>query len=99
MAPNLSPGNGGARLYDRLARHARLTPGAEAATEPERTLTYAALKAEIDACASALIEAGVEVGDRVATLAAPGLDFLVTFLAAASVGAVWTGLNPRYADP
>src|SRR3546814_6024767 len=47
----------------------------------------------------AMIAAGVGPGDRVATLAAPGLEFLVSFLASASVGAIWVGLNPRYADP
>src|SRR3546814_8708443 len=46
-----------------------------------------------------MIAAGVERGDRVATLAAPGLDFLVTFLATAAIGGIWVGLNPRHAEP
>jgi acyl-CoA synthetase (AMP-forming)/AMP-acid ligase II len=99
MASDLSPGDGSRRLYDRIAGHARRAPQAEAAAAPERNLTYAELKNEIDACASALISVGVHAGDRVSTLAQPGLDFLVTFLASAAVGAVWTGLNPRYAEP
>jgi acyl-CoA synthetase (AMP-forming)/AMP-acid ligase II len=99
MTPERSPGAGDHRLYDRIAAHARRAPDADAAIEPGRSLTYAGLLAEIDACATALMAAGVRVGDRIATLAPPGLDFLVTFLASASVGAVWTGLNPRYADP
>lgn len=99
MTPDRSPGNGDHRLYDRIAAQARLAPDADAAIGPERSLSYAGLLAEIDACAAALIAVGVQVGDRIATLAPPGLDFLVTFLASASVGAVWTGLNPRYADP
>lgn len=99
MAPDLSPMNGRERLYDWIAGHAGLTPEAEAATAADRRMTYAGLKAEVDACATALIAAGVQVGDRVATLGQPGLPFLVTFLASAAVGAIWTGLNPRYADP
>lgn len=99
MASDPMQDGGPNRLYDRVAEHARLTPQAEAAVAPERSLTYAELKAEVDACAAAMIAAGVQIGDRVATLAAPGLEFLVTFLASAAVGALWTGLNPRYADP
>lgn len=87
------------RLYDYLVRHARLSPRAEAATDPRRRLTYAELKTEVDDCAAAMIATGVGIGDRVATLAPPGLEFLVTFLASATVGAIWSGLNPRYADP
>src|SRR3546814_20506479 len=38
-------------------------------------------------------------GDRFATLAASCLEFRGSCLASASVGAIWVGLNPRYADP
>ena len=99
MTPENTPGGGELRLYDRIAAHALLAPHSDAAIGPGRSLTYAGLLAEIDACAATLIAGGVRVGDRIATLAPPGLDFLVTFLASASVGAVWTGLNPRYTDP
>ena len=46
--------------------------------------------------ARALIAAGVAKGDRVATLATPHPDFWMIFLATASIGAIWVGLNPRY---
>ena len=49
---------------------------------------------QITACARALVALGVERGDRVATLASPGSDFLVTFLATVRIGAMWVGLNP-----
>lgn len=87
------------RLHDCIRRWADVHPHAEAAIEPGRRLSYASLLEAVDACASALVAAGVERGDRVATLAAPGLDFLVTFLATAAIGGIWVGLNPRYADP
>src|SRR5690606_9438948 len=35
-------------------------------------------------------------GDRVAMLSTPRPEFLIVFLAAARIGAVWVGLNPRY---
>src|SRR5690606_21368637 len=76
MASDLMPDGGPNRLYDRISDYARLTPQAEAAVAPERSLTYAGLKAEVDACAAAMIAAGAQIGDRVATLAAPGLEFL-----------------------
>jgi acyl-CoA synthetase (AMP-forming)/AMP-acid ligase II len=43
-----------------------------------------------------MLAAGIEKGDRVATLAPPGLDFLQSYLAATRIGAIWVGLNPRY---
>lgn len=86
-------------LHGCLHHWARRHPGADAGIEPGRRYSYADLSEAVDACASAMIAAGVSPGDRVATLAPPGLDFLVTFLATASIGGIWIGLNPRYADP
>src|SRR3546814_16047197 len=57
------------------------------------------LKDAVDDCARGLIAAGAKRGDRIATLTVPGPDFLVTFLATASVGCIWVGLNPRYTNP
>ena len=87
------------RLHDYVHHWARDRPQADAAIGPARRLTYAALVDAVDACAAGMIAAGVERGDRVATLATPGPDFLVTFLATAAIGGIWVGLNPRYADP
>lgn len=58
--------------------------------------TYRALAEAVDRVASGILAAGVEPGDRVATLSTPRPEFLVTYLAASSVGAVWQGLNPKY---
>ena len=57
---------------------------------------FGELADRVDACAQGLLAAGVGPGDRVATLSPPHPDFYVTFLAAASIGAIWLGLNPRY---
>jgi acyl-coenzyme A synthetase/AMP-(fatty) acid ligase len=43
-----------------------------------------------------LIHAGVAPGDRIAMLAAPGVQFLSSFLATSAIGGIWVGLNPRY---
>jgi acyl-CoA synthetase (AMP-forming)/AMP-acid ligase II len=89
----------GNRLHDCVRTWAALRPHADAAVEPGRRLSHAALRDTVDACAAAMIAAGVERGDRVATLAVPGVDFMVTFLATAAIGGVWVGLNPRYTAP
>lgn len=89
----------GRRLHDVLDAWATERGATEAAICGDRRLTYAELRVAVNDTASALIAADVMPGDRVATLAPPGIDFLVTFLAAASVGAIWVGLNPRYTDP
>src|SRR3546814_20677846 len=99
MTPDDLQAVAGTRLHDCIAGHARHDSRAEAATAPGRCLSYGELVAEADACAMAMIAAGVGPGDRVATLAAPGLEFLVSFLASASVGALLVWLNPCLADP
>jgi len=61
--------------------------------------TFGELADRVDDAARALLAAGVAPGDRVATLSPPHPDFYVTFLATASIGAIWLGLNPRYQLP
>ncbi|MEM7727982.1 MAG: AMP-binding protein [Pseudomonadota bacterium] len=59
-------------------------------------MTYAQLGERVAGCADALSALGVGHGDCVAALTHPGADFLVSFLAAGRLGAVWLGLNPKY---
>jgi acyl-CoA synthetase (AMP-forming)/AMP-acid ligase II len=84
------------RIGDYLRHHARVTPDREAVVAGGLRMTYADLDARVDRCARALIAAGVAKGDRVAMLANPSADFLVVFLAATDIGAIWLGLSPRY---
>jgi acyl-CoA synthetase (AMP-forming)/AMP-acid ligase II len=84
------------RISDYVAWHAQRRPEEEAAVLDAARLDYRELNTRVDALARALIAAGVGKGDRVATLATPSLDYYVAFLAAASIGAIWLGLNPRY---
>lgn len=87
------------RIHDLLASHAAAAGAAEAAVEGELRLSYAELASRVDVIARALIAAGIEPGDRVATMVPPSLDFWLTYLASVSVGATWMGLNPRYQLP
>ena len=79
-----------------IAHHASHTPEAEALVLDDIRYSYRELAQQVDRCAAALINAGIRKGDRVATLSTPHPDFIITFLAASSIGAIWIGLNPRY---
>ena len=59
-------------------------------------ISYADLAELTDRCAAKLVDLGVRPGERVAMLSTPRPEFLIVFLAAARIGAVWVGLNPRY---
>jgi acyl-CoA synthetase (AMP-forming)/AMP-acid ligase II len=83
-------------ISDIVRAGAARSPDAEAVVVGAERWTYRQLQDRIDALARALIAAGVGRGDRVACLCTPHPDFLVTLMAAASIGALWLGLNPRY---
>lgn len=85
-------------IHDFLATHALVRPTAEAVVHGDTRFDFATLAARVDAIASGLLAHGVGRGDRVATLAPPGLDFWLTYLATVSIGAIWHGLNPVYRE-
>lgn len=88
-----------ARIEEYLKHWASLTPHAEAVVDSNGRLTYTQLQDAVDKAAGAMAAQGVRDGDCVAVLAPPSVDFVVSFLAAATVGATWVGLNPRYTRP
>lgn len=66
-----------------------------AATEVSREqVTWAQLRERVRQCQAVMIAAGVQKGDRVAAMLANHVNALVTVLAAASLGAIWTGVSP-----
>ncbi|MHB1330153.1 MAG: AMP-binding protein, partial [Gemmatimonadales bacterium] len=84
-------------LISDYARHwATATPDADAVLFQGIRWTFPEFADRVDQCAKALLAAGVRRGDRVATLSPPHPDYYVIFLATASIGAIWVGLNPRY---
>jgi acyl-CoA synthetase (AMP-forming)/AMP-acid ligase II len=89
-----------ARLYPRLGdyvdHYAGTHPEREAIVCGRRRLNYAQLQGEVAACARALWAAGLRKGDRVAVLCTPRAEFWISFLATIRIGAIWTGVNPRY---
>lgn len=83
-------------IHDQLEQHRLDIPESIAATDGKVTLTYSELAGQVDSLANSLLASGVKKGDRVVTLAPPSIEFWVSFLATVSIGAIWSGLNPRY---
>lgn len=90
MVPSLD------RLGDYVRHWSRATPDAQAWAFGDRIATYAELEEQVNATARALLALGVRRGDRVAMLTPPRPEYWQVFLASATIGAVWVGLNPRY---
>ncbi|MCP2256187.1 acetoacetyl-CoA synthetase [Prauserella aidingensis] len=62
----------------------------------ERQLTFGELRGQVAAARAGLKELGVGKGDRVVALAPNCPETLVAFLAAASLGAIWSSCSPDF---
>jgi acetoacetyl-CoA synthetase len=62
----------------------------------ERSVTHADLRDQVARARAGLVAAGVGQGDRVVALAPNSPETVVTFLAAASLGAVWSSCSPDF---
>ncbi len=94
--PSSLPGLG--TLDAVLDHYATSNPGAEIAVEGDRRLTYIETNQLVDRYCDWLEGKGVQQGDRVALLAAPGIDYLLLLMAASRLGAIYVGVNPRYSS-
>ena len=92
----LDPGVPRRSLRDWLDHWATERPTSLAIVDGSVRLSWAELAAMVARWSAALIHAGVAPGDRIAMLAAPGVEFLSSFLATSAIGGIWVGLNPRY---
>jgi acyl-CoA synthetase (AMP-forming)/AMP-acid ligase II len=63
-----------------------------------RELTYADLDHRSDRAAVGLRERGIRAGDVVALVLPSTIDYVVAYLAAAKLGAITAGVNPRYTN-
>ena len=63
----------------------------------KRRLSWAELRAEVARTADALREAGLGAGDRVAAILPNMPEAIVSVLATASIGAVWSSCSPTSA--
>jgi len=80
-----------------LSKRARISPHREAFIEFERgrSFSFADLDARANRVANALLERGIQPGDRVATLLKNSIEFVETYFACARIGAVMVPLNWR----
>ena len=79
-----------------LDRIARALPDHEALVTPEKTLTFTQLRDEVRRAAAAMVDLGVNPGDRVAVWSPNTWHWVVACLATHYAGAVLVPLNTRY---
>ncbi|MEU8136834.1 class I adenylate-forming enzyme family protein [Streptodolium elevatio] len=75
---------------------ARRFPERRALVQGDIAFTYAGLDALTDQVAAGLAERGVRSGDLAALVLPSGPEYVVAYLALARLGAVTTGVGPRY---
>ena len=80
-----------------ITKRAQLSPKVDAVYDVTsgRRQTYVELNERCNRVANAMTDAGVEIGDRVATLLMNGPEFVETFFGTAKVGGVIVALNWR----
>jgi fatty-acyl-CoA synthase len=84
---------------NQLARHALMQPDATALRYLGRTTTWAELQHRVNALADALSRRGVEFGDRVLILMLNRPEFIESFLAINTLGAIAVPVNFRMTPP
>ncbi len=84
-------------IGDTLEQTVERHPDREAIIYPrkDQRWTYAEFDDRVNSLANALLEAGIESGDRVATVLHNGSEMALTVYACAKIGAVFTPLNFR----
>lgn len=63
---------------------------------PVRELTWTDLRAQVSSLAAGLRQLGIESGDRVAAYIPNVPESVIAFLAAASIGAIWSSCSPDF---
>ena len=85
-------------LLDHLEHWTAHRPEAIVTRDPYGAHTYAELSADVETCARALVDLGVEPGDVVGVQLPNWYEWLVIHLGAIKAGAVTNGLIPIYRD-
>ncbi|MBT5187281.1 MAG: acyl--CoA ligase [Kordiimonadaceae bacterium] len=83
-------------LGDCLDHFAKVSPDHVVVECRGKSYTYAAFAAAVDKCAHAMYANGLRKGSCVAVLSAQRIEILTTFFAAARLGILWLGVNPKY---
>ncbi|MDT5340581.1 MAG: HIP---CoA ligase, partial [Mycobacterium sp.] len=88
-----TPGGTIPGVVDRIAEQ---FPDHDAVITPDKSLTFSELRAEVRQAAAAMIDLGVDAGDRVAIWSPNTWHWVVACLAVGYAGAVVVPLNTRY---
>jgi len=83
-------------LSDTLTATARRYPDEEAVVFEDQRLTWREVDQQVTALANSFLALGIEVGDRIGVLCTPRPEYLLTYLAAARIGAITTGFSVQY---
>ncbi|MDZ4735688.1 MAG: class I adenylate-forming enzyme family protein [Rhodospirillaceae bacterium] len=84
------------RVGDYLVHHGTHRPDSEAVVFHDRRFRYGEFSQLVDTAARAMLAQGVGRGDAIAVLSTPRPEYLMLHLAAARIGAIFVGLNPRH---
>ena len=87
------------RLHDSLDYSAREYPDRDFAVMEGARVSYASALERVNRTANALIDAGLETGDRVAFLSKNSVEYALFYYAASKAGVVPVPLNYRLAAP
>ena len=83
-------------LWKHVDKWAAEKPDAEALVFKDTRLTWGEFREQVDAAARMFIDLGVERGDRIGMVAMGCPEFMITFMAASKIGAIWLGLSPKF---
>src|SRR5437762_14289837 len=85
--------------YDRLVRAAaERTPDRPAIIYHDLILTYREVVSMINCIANGLHDLGLKKGDRLCLFTTNRPEYIITFIAAASIGVVVSPMNPGYKE-
>jgi long-chain acyl-CoA synthetase len=93
-SPLVTEGIGRVALGDLMRRSARRFRDKAAVVTPSSTITFGELDDKANRCANMLLEKGAKPGDRIATICANSIDFIVTIFGIHKAGLVWVPINP-----
>jgi acyl-CoA ligase (AMP-forming) (exosortase A-associated) len=86
-------------LHDLLHNSVARDPAKAAVVDGDARYTYEDLERESSALGAALVDSGVERGDRVGVLVEKSWEAIVAMLAASRIGAAYVNVNPLFKAP